>query len=329
MFCRIVALCLVASFLVACGGGDGSAMDTGSTPDSGAEDVILSDSPQMDPGPTDPDSVDPGPPDPGPVDSGPDDAATADPWTSDVECQGEGAWYYSGDLECCPWLDPVPMTQSFGDGTCVPGRAIGSMVCVLKCGDGQCTTGEDSCNCPKDCPFNFPGGPGSPCINDDDCDADKSGLCLPESSGYPTGGFCTDGGCDPSDPYTLCPAGSSCVGTDLLSINICLPTCRKDGDCREGLTCETLPQLPPMPGNYFCWQTSKANPKALPGHALGEACSEDYECLSRVCHDHPTTAGARVCSTFCSTDMPCKEGQVCHPMAGCGDPGPCGACFTL
>lgn len=242
-------------------------------------------------------------------------------------CQDEGAGYYSGDIECCPWLDPVPMTMSVGDEACIPGRALGSMVCVLKCGDGNCTTGEDKCNCPKDCPFSFPGGPGAPCTKDEDCKTDDTGVCLPGSSGYPAGGYCIGGWCDPQDPYHLCPAGSTCTLAAFVSAYLCLPTCRRDEDCREGLTCEAFSELAPMQGGYFCWQTSKDNPKAQLGYALGEACTETNDCISQMCMNHPT-AGTKVCSAFCNTDTPCKESQVCHPMAGCGDPLPCGACFT-
>jgi hypothetical protein len=34
---------------------------------------------------------------------------------------------------------------------CSGGKTCQSQVCAVKCGDGQCGTGEDKCNCPADC----------------------------------------------------------------------------------------------------------------------------------------------------------------------------------
>jgi hypothetical protein len=234
------------------------------------------------------------------------------------DCQGEGSSYYSGDIECCPWLDPVPMTNRF-DNHCVPGRAIGSLVCVKKCGDGECTTGEDSCNCPKDCPTTFAGGPGSKCAKEDDCTV--KGACLPEASGYPAGGYCTGGVCDPSDKYSLCPAGSTCTATLFSQATVCLPTCRKDADCREGLTCEAFTEAGPGNGGWFCWQGGK-----MLGLGLGAACTQDDDCISGMCMTHPDT-GDKVCTAYCSSDVPCKKGPECRPMGGCSGTIFCGACF--
>jgi hypothetical protein len=236
-------------------------------------------------------------------------------------CQDQGSSYYPGDLPCCPWLNPVPMTMAVGDGNCIPGRAIGSKVCVKKCGDGECTKGEDSCNCPKDCSEIVDKGPGAKCTKDADCK--EPGSCLPETSGYAPGGYCTGGTCNHLDTFPCTIAGTICAGTIFSEAYLCLPSCHDDADCHTGLTCEALPELPPGKGEYICWQSGKA----MLGMGLGKTCTKDDECISKMCLKNPKS-GQKVCSAYCTTDRPCKKGQTCSEMAGCSLP-PCGACFTM
>lgn len=159
------------------------------------------------------------------------------------ECMTEGVQITKvSDPPCCPGLTPIPAAWAPGDGTCVPPRCAECMYCVKGCGDGKCTAGENSCNCPQDCPFSFPGGPGSACTEDSDCKAPVG--CLPEASGYPTGGYCTGGVCNPEAPvFQGCPAGAVCVGTTFSEAYLCLQACGSDADCRPGLTCEALSEL--------------------------------------------------------------------------------------
>ena len=231
-------------------------------------------------------------------------------------CMPEGM-EVSGDTEkCCSGLEEIPMPMMAGD-SCIPSRCFCS-TCVKHCGDGVCSTGETPCTCPADCPHSFAKGPGSPCASDADCAT--PGGCLTEASGYPAGGYCTGGPCDTGSAMDLCPPGSTCMGTWFAEALLCMPTCRKDGDCREGLTCEAAPQPYAKAGVYTCWQ---AGGTQLAG--LGQACGKDGDCISGMCL--AATGGSMVCSAFCDSTTPCKQGQTCKPMGGCGAPG-CGACFA-
>lgn len=238
-------------------------------------------------------------------------------------CAGQGMQISGGSERCCPGLTPIPANQSYGGSGCFPSRCF-CMVCVRGCGDGLCTNGEDPCNCARDCPTRFDGGPGAACTADADCTSAGAG-CLPEASGYPIGGYCTGGVCDPGSQTDLCPAGTVCTGTTFSQAYLCLPTCRRDADCRQGLSCEAFSELAPSNGGYFCWQSSRNREHPQLGNGLGEPCAQDDDCISHLCLAHPSS-GANVCAAFCNDQTPCKEGQTCAPMGGCAGPG-CGACF--
>jgi hypothetical protein len=234
-------------------------------------------------------------------------------------CTGEGG-QISGESEvCCPGLQKIPMPM-MSEQHCIPSRCFCD-TCVKRCGDGLCTEGEDACRCPADCPYSFAKGPGAACATDADCDP---GTCLPEASGYPAGGYCTGGVCDPNDTSflkDLCPSGSACTGTWFAQAYLCMPTCRKDADCRDGLTCEAFPEPYAAAGALRCWQAGGTQ-----AAGLGQACAKDGDCISGLCLAAP--GGAKVCSSFCNDETPCREGMTCKPMGGCGWPG-CGACFAL
>ncbi|GMV43438.1 MAG: hypothetical protein AMXMBFR64_51540 [Myxococcales bacterium] len=253
----------------------------------------------------------------GPPDAGGD---TSGPCLAEGTPTNEGA-----AIPCCPGLEALKTVMTLPDGTCLPARCVDCQICVKGCGDGACTTGEDACSCPADCPASFAGGPGAPCANGADCAVE--GACLPEASGYPTGGYCTGGTCTPGDPWDSCPSGSLCVGTVFAAAYLCMASCNADEDCRVGLTCEAFPELPPGNGEYLCWESSLGKPGSQSGHGLDEPCTEDADCISHLCLAHPTQGG-KVCSAFCNDDKPCKGGRTCSPMGGCGFPG-CGACFAL
>lgn len=241
-------------------------------------------------------------------------------------CVGEGGPTNEGSaVSCCPGLEPLDTAMALPDGLCLPSRCLNCQVCVQGCGDGKCTTGEDPCSCPVDCPELLPGGPGAACETGDDCTA--TGACLPEASGYPTGGYCTGGACNPGDLEAKCPAGSLCVGTVFAAAYLCMPSCNLDSDCRPGLTCEAFPEQAPGNGEYLCWESDLGKPNPQSGHGLSETCAKDADCISNLCMTHPTS-GQKVCSAFCNDEKPCKAGHSCSPMGGCGFPG-CGACFIL
>lgn len=78
------------------------------------------------------------------------------------ECCGEGdrCWTEnewdlppSGIVGCCSGLDEVAYNLPLSDGDgCSGPTGEYDIICVLDCGDGECTVGENPCNCPEDCP---------------------------------------------------------------------------------------------------------------------------------------------------------------------------------
>ncbi len=95
-----------------------------------------------------------------------------------------------------------------------------------------------------------PGGIGSACDMDDDCDGDATcyttvgsgmfGLELP-------GGYCSKE-CTAGSGSTECGAGSDCysIGFGMWGVTFCAKTCATEADCRgeEGYTC----RMPPLGG---------------------------------------------------------------------------------
>ena len=63
----------------------------------------------------------------------------------DAQCD-----YEDWALECCPGLVPLSMIPVDEDGQCGITLPCG-FVCT-KCGDGECGTAENKCNCQQDCP---------------------------------------------------------------------------------------------------------------------------------------------------------------------------------
>lgn len=75
---------------------------------------------------------------------------------SPLPCREEGEIFGVGIREmgapeerCCPGLEAIAGAIE-EDGVCL--LTVEGQVCVIKCGDGQCTKGENRCNCPQDCP---------------------------------------------------------------------------------------------------------------------------------------------------------------------------------
>jgi len=64
--------------------------------------------------------------------------------------EGETVPVYPG-YKCCPGLEPISTAHPDGNGNCPDYIPLGASMCVKDCGDGQCTLGENKCNCAEDC----------------------------------------------------------------------------------------------------------------------------------------------------------------------------------
>jgi hypothetical protein len=68
-------------------------------------------------------------------------------------CQGIGEWATpTGVARCCDGLEMIELgvfSEQVDDCVFVP--FPDGAICVVACGDGLCTTGENACNCPADC----------------------------------------------------------------------------------------------------------------------------------------------------------------------------------
>lgn len=208
------------------------------------------------------------------------------------------------------------------------------------CGNGQCEAGEDTCNCPEDCP-NDPfvcdpcdcgnhGGDPSVCFCDGLCvgfgdccgnSCEACGYCPP---------VCGDGTCESGEDSCNCPEDcpddpSSCspcecdfngnvAGNGPPGVCACDAGCESRGDCCEnqcfvcgdcipiGACCtEINPDFQVAGGFESCIVTSEVNCwKGIGGNYLGDG-------------------------TTCD-DNPCATGACCHQSAG-GVAGPNGLVF--
>lgn len=68
-------------------------------------------------------------------------------------CQGLGDWAApTGVAGCCEGLEMIELgVFSAQVNDCVFVPFPDGAICVLECGDGACTIGENGCNCPEDC----------------------------------------------------------------------------------------------------------------------------------------------------------------------------------
>jgi hypothetical protein len=192
---------------------------------------------------------------------------------------------------------------------------------------GACTwVGQHSDRCPAGsyCPFSGQlraclvdsiqiccvprGGLGSPCTLDQPCD---SGGCLPETSGYPPGGFCP-ALCEPGAEPPGCPDWAICLPVYFsAAAGVCLPRCDQDPRCRPGWSCQALPLQPfaEQPATrYACWDP----PAGVQG--LGRPCRDHGDCLSHYCL--ADDSGMGTCSASCSAERPCLPGYSCRQLGG-------------
>jgi len=86
----------------------------------------------------------------------------APPNDSYPTCCGEGDKCWTASAEenpisgikgCCEGLDEIKLDYWDEDSQQCSGlMSEYDVICVKKCGDGECTAGENPCNCPVDCP---------------------------------------------------------------------------------------------------------------------------------------------------------------------------------
>lgn len=167
------------------------------------------------------------------------------------------------------------------------------------------------------------------CASDDDCTALGAGaLCYPFEEGAATG-YCVEGcsfgapgigevKCHNRDEFACnpallgsttqactesadCPAGDLCIdGTCAVVFPACLPACRGDIDCDDGMYCDQ---------SFLSGVCVTEKPT---GKALGEPCtvpgenedSEPDECLG-FCQADAEGSDAGHCSATCAIGLPC------------------------
>lgn len=162
---------------------------------------------------------------------------------------------------------------------------------------------------------------GAPCSSEADC---TQSSCLRESSGYPPGGVCTMGICNPDAASTTCASWQTCLTVSFSQAPaVCMISCDRDESCREGWSCQALPKKPFVTGSRttvnVCWAPVGGS------KGLGELCGADGECLSSNCLQDPKSQQLR-CSASCGVQSPCVAGYECRGLSGCAAP-PCDFCF--
>jgi hypothetical protein len=254
------------------------------------------------------------PPDAGvprPCTPGADQTCNDDVFVSSFQgaCQPDGTCVCLGDNV----LNPETGRCRFPDRSCLP---LGS--CMPAEPDGACPTGRynaapGACGPGPDtlcCALR--GDVGSPCDDDNPC---AVGGCLPEPSGYPTGGLCTHA-CTPGEGP--CPDWAVCLPVFFSQApGVCLVPCAGDGECREGWSCQAFPASPFTSGGqatYACWGPGTNAPLLL-----GAPCQENAACLSGRCR-------AGLCAAPCDDRHPCLPGATCVVPPECSGPD-CGLCM--
>lgn len=93
----------------------------------------------------------------------PPDASLETDAFSSGSCLGEGQTLMLGtDQTCCQGLTTVGCSErttppNLPTGAAACAEALFQCgICVQRCGDGKCTTGENACNCPQDCGSSAP-----------------------------------------------------------------------------------------------------------------------------------------------------------------------------
>lgn len=243
---------------------------------------------------------------------------------------------------------PCPTGDCGEGGACL--RLGDYLLCVPECAEGACRDGyvcvEALGGCLPDCRLGWDCGTGyacgedgrcalemaevsafgAPCLSDFAC---ETGVCLPESAGWP------EGTCAAFCGSAWCPETSGCVV--LGGYPYCLPGCDDASPCRDGYVC-TQPEGVCMPDcrggydcgtEYTCSSTTgfcDANPAPLSG--LGATCSSDAVCDSGLCLlDVASGFTLGVCTEVCAASCPAgfgcvalEAGSWCLPTCGDGCP---------
>jgi hypothetical protein len=184
--------------------------------------------------------------------------------------------------QCCPGLAQIPCNEPLllNDGTmgeCIP--CDGAAFCT-KCGDGQCHTPENYCNCPNDCK--------APPICNSDADCNDNNLCTADS----------------------------CVNNMCLHVEIpgCgVQECKKTCDCYEqyGQNWENIcPLMCPNCGNF--WQCSEEG-KCL--EHCGQIPADVWECVpvcqpEEICGNNIDDDCDGVVDEGCGSCIPEGEGYI-------------------
>ena len=271
--------------------------------------------------------------------------------TRDEECINGACEDVDGSMVCIRACDPrtvIPMCPvgfhcqalACGEGRCLNGgegpKPEGEPCANdLECNSGRCTMIAGAMRCGRQCdvdsadcangtlcedtgdgcgtclPFELSTAPrpfGAPCEDDSDCAsgdcADGEGasedFCTTTCGICPGGFHCREGRCvngDLGGPGDGCVVDDDCAAADCVDIDgdrVCAPECGEG--CVDG---------------FSCIPTSVGDRCVADGLALGEMCTDNAECRTRIC--------AGTCTRICD-DSPCPDGFDCRPageVSGC------------
>jgi hypothetical protein len=139
------------------------------------------------------------------------------------------------------------------------------------------------------------GAIGSACKTDKDCTAPLGCFDAP----FPAGTCSSDCSADPCAANQVC----ALVGDR----NLCLAPCIDKTQCRDGWQCFGGGCTAPCAEDPECgpgFQCLDGECKPFDGAAVGEPCTIDMECSSRMCVKN-------VCAQACNRDALCPTGQTC------------------
>ena len=176
-------------------------------------------------------------------------------------------------------------------GTCPAGESCDGGQCVVTCGDGQCGTGEDQCNCPGDCTGGCAG-----CCDGTTCQGGTSNTQCGKDGASCTnctsaGKECQNGQC--VDPPLVCDFGSC-------------------DDPTSGHTWQVTPT-----GEFMNWSDAKAHCAglSLDGGGWRLPTIGELRTLIRGCPG-TVTGGA------------CEVTDSCLSYSSCWDQGACVSCWN-
>lgn len=238
------------------------------------------------------------------------------------QCVQEGLMAFGAE-KCCPGLTAIDNCEMLPvncgpNENCWPGYECACMDCACfyctKCGDGHCGKGENTCNCPEDCP---------PPMEDMDGD----GFPIPEDCDD------TDAAVHPGAKEMCDDKDNDCDGE---VDEDCPPDCTKDGEsfigageCCPGLTpiaqCDEIP-VDCDPNGVDCWPGYECNCYKCACFICAQCGNGDCgpgenKCnCPEDCLDKPDCTNDAQCDDGdpCTKDA-CKQGTCAHaPIPDCG-----------